>query len=162
MKLRLDYGSDGLDVSLPDLSGLEVCRRLRGEPSFAGRRIVMLTAAAQREDMKRGLAAGADDNANDLIVYENVAAVIETDGKHAQLAVGTLVQVDKVWRLIDLPTNLVDEKTAAASGGYFFNVLNTVNFANPIGTLPQAIPPPTPPQPCHGPTPRTSSTFHFT
>lgn len=50
-----------LDVSLPDLSGLEVCRRLRREPSFAGSRIVMLTAAAQREDVNRGLAAGADE-----------------------------------------------------------------------------------------------------
>jgi DNA-binding response OmpR family regulator len=50
-----------LDVNLPDLSGLEVCRRLRGEPSFAGGRIVMLTAAAQREDVSRGLAAGADE-----------------------------------------------------------------------------------------------------
>src|SRR5262245_16385156 len=50
-----------LDVNLPDLSGFEVCRRLRHEPSFAGGRIVMLTAAAQREDMNRGLAAGADE-----------------------------------------------------------------------------------------------------
>jgi two-component system phosphate regulon response regulator PhoB len=50
-----------LDVNLPDLSGLEVCRRLRREPSFAGSRIVMLTAAAQREDVNRGLAAGADE-----------------------------------------------------------------------------------------------------
>jgi DNA-binding response OmpR family regulator len=50
-----------LDVHLPDLSGLEVCRRLRGEPALAGGRIVMLTAAAQREDVSRGLAAGADE-----------------------------------------------------------------------------------------------------
>jgi DNA-binding response OmpR family regulator len=50
-----------LDVHLPDLSGLEVCRRLRKEPALAGGRIVMLTAAAQREDVSRGLAAGADE-----------------------------------------------------------------------------------------------------
>jgi DNA-binding response OmpR family regulator len=50
-----------LDVHLPDLSGLEVCRRLRREPALAGGRIVMLTAAAQREDVSRGLAAGADE-----------------------------------------------------------------------------------------------------
>ena len=48
-----------LDVNLPDLSGLEVCRRLRREPSLAGVRIVMLTAAAQQDDIARGLAAGA-------------------------------------------------------------------------------------------------------
>jgi two-component system, OmpR family, phosphate regulon response regulator PhoB len=48
-----------LDVNLPDLSGLEVCRRLRREPGLVGVRIVMLTAAAQQEDIARGLAAGA-------------------------------------------------------------------------------------------------------
>ncbi len=50
-----------LDVHLPDLSGLEVCRALRANPRFASARIVMLTAAAQQDDVMRGLAAGADD-----------------------------------------------------------------------------------------------------
>jgi DNA-binding response OmpR family regulator len=49
-----------LDVNLPDISGLEVCRRLRRDPSLAGVRIVMLTAAAQQDDIARGLAAGAN------------------------------------------------------------------------------------------------------
>jgi len=48
-----------LDVNLPDLSGLDVCRRLRRESRLAGARIVMLTAAAQQDDITRGLAAGA-------------------------------------------------------------------------------------------------------
>ena len=48
-----------LDVNLPDLSGVEVCRRLRRQPRLAGSSIVMLTAAAQQEDISRGLAAGA-------------------------------------------------------------------------------------------------------
>ena len=50
-----------LDVQLPDLSGLEVCRALRANPRSASVRIVMLTAAAQQDDVMRGLAAGADD-----------------------------------------------------------------------------------------------------
>ncbi|HEU4369140.1 MAG TPA: response regulator [Methylomirabilota bacterium] len=49
-----------LDVNLPGLSGLEVCRRLRRDPRLAGVHIVMLTAAAQQDDVARGLAAGAD------------------------------------------------------------------------------------------------------
>ena len=48
-----------LDVNLPDMSGLEVCRRLRKRPRTACAHIVMLTAAAQRDDVARGLAAGA-------------------------------------------------------------------------------------------------------
>ncbi|HMH52866.1 MAG TPA: response regulator [Candidatus Acidoferrum sp.] len=49
-----------LDVDLPDLSGLDVCRRLKGEETMAQTKIVMLTAAAQQDDVARGFAAGAD------------------------------------------------------------------------------------------------------
>jgi two-component system, OmpR family, phosphate regulon response regulator PhoB len=48
-----------LDVNLPDMSGLEVCRRIRREPRPAGSRVIMLTAAAQQDDLVRGMAAGA-------------------------------------------------------------------------------------------------------
>ena len=49
-----------LDVQLPDMSGLDVCRLLRRDPRFAPTKIAMLTAAAQEDDVARGLAAGAD------------------------------------------------------------------------------------------------------
>jgi thiol-disulfide isomerase/thioredoxin len=61
--------------------------------------------------------AGSQGSSKDLVVYDNVAAVIETDGKHAQVAVGTLVQVGNVWRVIDLPQNLRDGQPPS---GYFF------------------------------------------
>jgi two-component system phosphate regulon response regulator PhoB len=48
-----------LDVNLPDMSGLEVCRRIRHRPRLASSRVVMLTAAAQQDDLVRGMAAGA-------------------------------------------------------------------------------------------------------
>jgi two-component system alkaline phosphatase synthesis response regulator PhoP len=49
-----------LDVDMPGLDGLEVCRRLKRDRAFADTTIVMLTAAAQKDDIARGLAAGAD------------------------------------------------------------------------------------------------------
>jgi DNA-binding response OmpR family regulator len=49
-----------LDVEMPELSGLEVCRRLRRDARFDATTIIMLTAAAQKDDVARGLAAGAD------------------------------------------------------------------------------------------------------
>ena len=49
-----------LDVDLPDLSGLDVCRRLKEDGALTETKIVMLTAAAQADDVARGLAAGAD------------------------------------------------------------------------------------------------------
>ena len=48
-----------LDLGLPDLDGVEVCRRLRaGRPRLA---IVMLTARREEIDVIVGLDAGADD-----------------------------------------------------------------------------------------------------
>ncbi len=50
-----------LDVGLPDLSGFEVCRRLRADPLLAEVGVVMLTALGSRDDRIEGLEAGADD-----------------------------------------------------------------------------------------------------
>ncbi len=50
-----------LDVGLPDLSGIDVCRRLRTDPELGDVGIVMLTALGSREDRIVGLEAGADD-----------------------------------------------------------------------------------------------------
>jgi len=49
-----------LDVQMPRLNGLDVCRRLRQLPECSHTRVVMLSAAAQAADQRRGLAAGAD------------------------------------------------------------------------------------------------------
>ena len=50
-----------LDVHLPDRSGLEVCRLLRKHPRLASTTIIMLTAAAQQDDIARGFSAGATE-----------------------------------------------------------------------------------------------------
>jgi DNA-binding response OmpR family regulator len=50
-----------LDVHMPKLNGLEVCRQLRLEPDLARMPIVMLTAAGQDADRARGREAGADE-----------------------------------------------------------------------------------------------------
>ena len=50
-----------LDIGLPDLSGLEVCRRLRADAALADVGIIMLTALGSRDDRVGGLEAGADD-----------------------------------------------------------------------------------------------------
>jgi DNA-binding response OmpR family regulator len=50
-----------LDVQMPRLSGLKVCRRLRQSPDGIPMRIVMLSAAGQAADRARGFAAGADE-----------------------------------------------------------------------------------------------------
>jgi class 3 adenylate cyclase len=50
-----------LDVMMPRLDGIEVCRRLRAQPERAGLPILLLTALNRPEDKARGLEAGAND-----------------------------------------------------------------------------------------------------
>lgn len=50
-----------LDWMIANLSGIEVCRRLRRQASTANLPIVMLTARAEEGDRIRGLETGADD-----------------------------------------------------------------------------------------------------
>jgi len=50
-----------LDVMLPDMSGIDVCRRLRQNPDLSEVGILMLTALGDDDDRVTGLEAGADD-----------------------------------------------------------------------------------------------------
>ncbi len=50
-----------LDIMLPGMGGIDVCRTVRGNSALSEVRIVMLTALAQNDDVVRGLDAGADD-----------------------------------------------------------------------------------------------------
>ena len=50
-----------LDLMLPEIDGLEVCRRLKGDSETATIPIVMLTAKGEESDIVAGLELGADD-----------------------------------------------------------------------------------------------------
>lgn len=50
-----------LDIMMPDIDGIEVCRRLRAHPVLAQVPIVMVTALTDRESWMKGMEAGADD-----------------------------------------------------------------------------------------------------
>lgn len=50
-----------LDLMLPEIDGLEVCRRLRREPATADLPVIMLTARGEESDIVAGLEVGADD-----------------------------------------------------------------------------------------------------
>ncbi len=50
-----------LDVMLPDMTGFEVCRRLRAQSETADVGVLMLTARSDPDDRITGLEVGADD-----------------------------------------------------------------------------------------------------
>lgn len=77
--------------------------------------------------------AGVNGSTKDVIIYDNVSAVIETKGKHSQVAVGTLVRVDEGWRVIEAPRSLLDGEQGQGAGGYFFQVAMLPRQANEGG-----------------------------
>ncbi len=64
--------------------------------------------------------AGTEGSSRDLRVYENVLAVVQTGDKHGQVMVGTLIRVDNLWRLIDVPQPVAEGEADLANDGFFF------------------------------------------
>jgi DNA-binding response OmpR family regulator len=50
-----------LDITMPGMSGLDVCRELRADPATSDVPIILLTARAQESDIETGFSVGADD-----------------------------------------------------------------------------------------------------
>ena len=50
-----------VDWMMPKMSGIDVCRALRQDPTTARIPVILLTANAQEADVELGFAAGADD-----------------------------------------------------------------------------------------------------
>lgn len=49
-----------LDISMPELDGIDVCRAVRDDPALGDVRILLLSASVDEGARSRGLAAGAD------------------------------------------------------------------------------------------------------
>ncbi len=97
-----------LDIMLPDMSGIEVCRALRAAEKGATLPILMLTAKDERTDKIMGLESGADDYITKPFDFEELVARIraalrrlESTRRQGKIAVGDLVidtATHSVWR----------------------------------------------------------------
>ncbi len=65
-----------LDLTLPEIDGLEVCRDIRSNPVTADLPILMLTARTEVEDKVVGLETGADDYITKPFEFEELLARI--------------------------------------------------------------------------------------
>ncbi len=66
-----------LDVMMPELSGLEVCRKLREAPETQNAGIIMLSARGQAKERREGLRAGADRYITKPFSYEEVMRTVQ-------------------------------------------------------------------------------------
>lgn len=74
-----------LDLGLPGLDGIEVCRRLR---AFSECYVVMLTARGQEQDKLTGLAVGADDYLTKPFSVRELVARVGTVLRRPRTTVG--------------------------------------------------------------------------
>jgi two-component system, cell cycle response regulator len=69
-----------LDVMMPGIDGIEVCKRIKANPNTQHIPVVMVTALDQPEDRVRGLEAGADDfltkPVNDISLFCRVKSLV--------------------------------------------------------------------------------------
>ena len=77
-----------LDLMLPGLDGLEVCRTLRRDPATARIPVIMLTAKGEEADIVTGLELGADDYVtkpfSPKVLLARIRAVLRRRGRPAR------------------------------------------------------------------------------
>lgn len=78
-----------LDIIMPGLNGLEVCRRIRSDPFMFHMPIIFLTAKGRAADIAEGLDAGGDDYVTKPFEVVELPARIRALLRRAQVDEGT-------------------------------------------------------------------------
>lgn len=123
-----------LDVSMPGMSGYEVCQALKANPITANIPVIMLTALSEVEDRVRGLTAGADDYLTKPFSARELRARIDTRlrAKHESDSLRQMQQVIRATFERFVPasvvTQLLEDPTRIQLGGQLQEI--TVIFAD--------------------------------
>jgi diguanylate cyclase (GGDEF)-like protein/PAS domain S-box-containing protein len=120
-----------LDVNLPDINGIEVCKRIKSDPETAGIFVVHLSAAEISSDSQAtGLESGADGYIAQPVKYRELLARVQAMVRIMK-AERALKESEKLWRTVFAASNdillLVDDECliracnekALQSFGYF-------------------------------------------
>ncbi len=70
-----------LDLKLPKLTGIDVLRRVRSEPSISLLPVVILTSSIEDDDVRACYAAGANSYVRKPITFEEFARAVEIVGR---------------------------------------------------------------------------------
>ncbi|HXU74916.1 MAG TPA: response regulator, partial [Methylomirabilota bacterium] len=96
-----------LDLMLPEIDGLEICRMLRRDPATAGLPIIMLTAKAAEIDRIIGLEVGADDYVTKPFSPRELVLRVKKMLERARAPEASSEQLQFGHLLIDPPRHLV-------------------------------------------------------
>ncbi|MBE9176637.1 response regulator, partial [Synechocystis salina LEGE 06155] len=79
-----------LDVMMPNMDGLEVCKHIKAMPKWESVPIIMVTALTDKKDLAKCFSAGADDfiskPLNYLELTSRVRSMLRIRQQHQQLA----------------------------------------------------------------------------
>ncbi|HMT14392.1 MAG TPA: PleD family two-component system response regulator [Aestuariivirga sp.] len=122
-----------LDVMMPGIDGIEVCKRIKADPAAQHIPVVMVTALDQPEDRVRGLEAGADDfltkPVNDISLFCRIKSLVRLKMLQDELrvravsseSIGLMVRVPEV--VDNRPGNVMLVDTRASSSERIISAL---------------------------------------
>lgn len=90
--LTEEYDVIILDLILPGMSGVEICKKLRTENIHTP--ILILTAKSQLDDKVEGLNSGADDYLTKPFAFEELLARIKSMIRRPLKSIGTILTID--------------------------------------------------------------------
>ena len=116
-----------IDWMMPGIDGIELCRRVRANPSLAGMYVLLLTGRGSRNDLVAGLEAGADDYMIKPIDLEELRARVHVGMRFASLQSRLAERVAELQAARDHLARLVstDSLTDVHSRRWWFEIAAT-------------------------------------
>lgn len=112
-----------LDIMMPELSGIQLCRIVRADPSMKDIPVIFLSARGEVEDRIKGLEAGAEDyvskpfNISELIL--RISKMLKRSGAPSQPAGQSRIEIAGVVIDEDLHQLTVDGKNVLLTATEF-------------------------------------------
>lgn len=94
------------DIMMPKMDGLEVCRRLRSDPSIPFIPIILVTAKADSKDIVAGLEAGGDEYLTKPVDHTSLVARVKSMLRIKELHDVALDQSNQLKRQLKTATNV--------------------------------------------------------
>ena len=112
-----------LDIMMPELSGIQLCRIVRADPSMKDTPVIFLSARGEVEDRIKGLEAGAEDyvskpfNTSELIL--RISKMLKRSGAPSQPSGQSRIEIAGVVIDEDLHQLTVDGKNVLLTATEF-------------------------------------------
>ena len=131
-----------LDIMMPIMDGLEVCRRLKGDPSLPFMPIILVTAKTDSKDVVAGLDAGGDEYLTKPVDHAALVARVKSMLRIKMLHDTVLEQSTQLKKQLTTATKIQSlfwpESPEIVAGGHIWAVSVPANYVG--GDLFDVIP----------------------